>query len=414
LTTGLAADAGVLAHAAGRRLDIAHSRLPAPQRPEAALGVLDISEYVGEQTGGVRTYLTEKARYVAARPGLRQVVLIPGEDDRIVEGDGVRCYRLRGPAIPFNPAYRFLLATRSTTRIVAHERPDVIEVGSAYFAPWLVFRARRRHAAPVAWFYHAHLPRLAAPRGPAELLPRRWLGTAAGAYTRRIASLVDRTIVASEFARRELEAIGAPNLVHVPLGVDLDQFTPSRRAWASDTRARMGLPGGPLFVYAGRLCQEKQSDWLWEAWPAVWKRTGATLAMVGAGPLRARFAATSGQDGRVLLPYTRDRDLLADLLAAADGYVASGPLETFGLAALEALACGTPVLSVNQGAVVEQVEQSGAGVLYAQGDPEALTSGVEALLGTPALAARARPHAETHDWAVVLDRLFVVYAGLRA
>jgi alpha-1,6-mannosyltransferase len=406
-------DAGPFTRASTLRLDIAHSSLPAPLRPESRFSVLDISEYVGEKTGGVRTYLTEKAHYVSQRPEYRQVVLIPGRHDSIGDNDGVRCYRLRGPAIPFNPAYRFLLATRSTSRIVAHERPDVIEVGSAYCAPWLVFRARRFHAAPVAWFYHAHLPRLAAPQGAAEPLPRRWLGPVASGYTRRIAGLVDCTIVASDFARRELEAIGVGNLVHVPLGVDLDMFTPARRVHSAATRARAGLPDGPLAMYAGRLSREKESDWLWRTWPAVWKRTGAHLAMVGAGPLRRMFAATSGSGGRLLLDYTRDRSALADLLAAADLYVAPGPLETFGLSALEAFASGTPVLSVNRGAVVEQVERSGAGRQYTLGDPESLIEGVDALLRSPGLGARARAHAETHDWTSVFDHLFAVYGRLR-
>jgi alpha-1,6-mannosyltransferase len=413
MTSGTLAEGGPFARTAGHALDIAHSELPALLRPGAELSVLDISEYVGEKTGGVRTYLTEKAHYVAARPQYRQVLLVSGREDRIIDQEGVRCYHLRGPAIPFNPAYRFLLATRSTSRIVAHERPDVIEVGSAYFAPWLIFRARRRHAAPVAWFYHAHLPRLAAPRGAEEPMSRRWLGQAASEYTRRIAALVTCTIVASDFARRELEAIGVGNLEHVPLGVDVEMFTPARRAAREGTRARLGLGQGPLVVYAGRLSREKESDWLWRAWPAVWRRTGVRLVMAGAGPLRAAFAASSGSGGRLLLEYTRNRVDLADLLAAADAYVASGPLETFGLSALEALASGTPLLSVNHGAVVEHVERSGAGVLYALRDADSLAAGLDRLLRMDGLAERARAHADRHAWPAVLDHLFGLYGRLR-
>ena len=217
LRSGTLADTTIFSRSAITPIDIGGTVLPARLRPSAELAVLDISEYVGEQTGGVRTYLAEKARYVGARGHLRQVVLIPGDQDAIVDTSGVRCYRLRGPAIPFHPAYRFMLATRSTSRVVAHERPDIIEVGSAYFAPWLIFRARRQHRAPVVWFYHANLPRLVAPRGPQEALPRRMLGGAVAGYTRRIAGLVNRTIVASDFARRELEAHrGREHRAHSP------------------------------------------------------------------------------------------------------------------------------------------------------------------------------------------------------
>ncbi len=105
--------------------------LPPVLRPNAELSVLDISEYFGETSGGVRTYLVRKAWHVQSHPHLRQVILVPGARDAITETDGVRCYRLRGPTIPAHKPYRFMLATRSTERIVRHEQPDLIEIGSA-------------------------------------------------------------------------------------------------------------------------------------------------------------------------------------------------------------------------------------------------------------------------------------------
>ncbi len=414
MTSGTLLDTGLFSRAASRPLDIAGSVLPPVLRPDASMTVLDISEYVGERTGGVRTYLAEKARYVSARAGLRQVVLIPGDEDAIVDGEGVRCYRLRGPAVPFHPAYRFMLATRSTSRIVAHERPDVIEVGSAYFAPWLIFRARRSHRAPVVWFYHANLHRLVAPRGDAEALPRRVVASAVARYTRRIASSVDATIVASDFARRDLEAIGVRNLVHIPLGVDLETFHPLRRVHAEATRRRHRLPPGPIAMYVGRLASEKHTDRLAAAWPAVHARTGATLVLVGDGPLRHRLAPDADASGLMFLGYTRDRSVIADLLAAADLYVSPSPHETFGLAALEAMASGIPVLSVNGGGVAEQVTRSGGGTLYDGDDAGSLVRGVERLLGAgEAAGARGRLRAESHHaWDVVFTRIFEVYAGL--
>src|SRR3954470_14874817 len=143
-------------------LDISRSVLPPRLRPDG-LGVLDISEFFGETTGGVRTYLLQKARYVEARPELRQVLVVPGAQDSIHQADGVRCYRLHGPSVPTQKPYRFMLATRSTSRIVAHERPDVIEVGSAWCAPWLVHLATRSLDVPTVWFYHSNFPRVIAP-----------------------------------------------------------------------------------------------------------------------------------------------------------------------------------------------------------------------------------------------------------
>ncbi|HJR16614.1 MAG TPA: hypothetical protein VJ808_07155, partial [Gemmatimonadales bacterium] len=69
---------------AGTALNIARAALPEPLRPAANLGVLDISEFFGETTGGVRTYLLEKARYVQRNPLLRQVLVVPGGRDEIL------------------------------------------------------------------------------------------------------------------------------------------------------------------------------------------------------------------------------------------------------------------------------------------------------------------------------------------
>jgi alpha-1,6-mannosyltransferase len=374
--------------------------------------VLDISEFFGETTGGVRTYLLQKARYVEERPELRQVLVVPGARDSIHQGDGVRCYRLHGPYIPTQRPYRFMLATRSTSRIVAHERPDLIEVGSAWCAPWLVHLATRRLDVPTVWFYHSNFPRIIAPRPHSAGWLRRSASAGAWRYVRRLGRLVDTTIAPSETVVRELQQAGLDNVVHVPLGVDLDRFNPVRRSYAAETRRRFGLPAGRLAMYVGRIAGEKDLDVLLAAWPRVELRTGARLVIVGDGPARRTLLRTPGGDGAIWLPYQRDRDQLADLFAAVDLAVAPGPAETFGIAAVEALASGNPVLSVNQGGVAETVARSGAGMLYASGDADHLAEVAEQLLGSDlrSLGVRARRYAESHhSWNAVFDRLFSVY-----
>jgi len=413
MTSGVLVEQRLLSESARVPLDIARSKLPPRLRPDATLGLLDISEYFAETSGGVRTYLMQKARYVERREALRQAILVPGSQDAIVETSGVRCYRLRGPLIPFQASYRFLLATRSTSRIVAHERPDIIEVGSNYFAPWLIVRARRHWNAPVVWFYHAHLPRLVAPRGDRESLARRAAASLVTVYSRRIADSVACTIVASDFVRRDLQRLGIERTERVPLGVDLELHHPRRRAWAAETRRRFGLPEGPLALFLGRFSPEKQVHVAVEAWREVHRRTGANLLLVGAG--------TSGMQvrerpGVLVRPFERDRDAVADLHAAADLYVSPCPSETFGLAALEALASGTPVLAPDTGGVTELVERSGGGRTFRAGDAGSLAEEAMALLTMErdALGMRGRAYAEAeHDWDRVFDRLFEVYRRVR-
>ncbi|HEX2219239.1 MAG TPA: glycosyltransferase [Gemmatimonadales bacterium] len=398
-------------------LDISSIALPPRLRSGASVGVLDITEFFGDTTGGVRTYLLEKARYVQRHPELRQVLVVPGARDEILEAGGVRCYRLHGPPIPTQKPYRFMLATRSTARIVAHERPDLIEVGSAWCAPWLVHLATRGLKVPTVWFYHSNFPRIIAPRPHAAGWPRLAASALAWRYVRRLGRLVQATIAPTRAVVQELESAGVRNVVHVPLGVDLERFNPLRRVRADETRRRFGLPEGRLAMYVGRMAAEKDIDLLLSGWLEVERRTGARLVLVGAGPALRRLRRTRGGRRGFWLPYQRDRELLADLYAAVDLVVAPGSAETFGLAAMEGLASGVPVLSVDRGGVAESVTLSGAGRLYTSGDPAHLGEVAIELLGQDltALGRLGRRYAEEHHgWDSVLNRLFETYRRVLA
>jgi len=409
-------DLEVIAPAGARAsLDISHIDLPPRLRPAAELGVLDITEFFGETTGGVRTYLLQKAQYVQRHPRLRQTIVVPGARDEILEAGGVRCYRLHGPSVPTQKPYRFMLATRSTSRIVAHERPDLIEVGSTWFAPWLVHLAKRRVDLPVVWFYHSNFPRVIAPWPERAARLRRAAADFAWSYVRRLGRMVRATLAPSDFVARELERQGVDRVVRVSLGVDLGRFHPGRRAAAAETRRRHGLPEGPLAVYVGRLAAEKEVDLLLTAWREVERRTGARLVLVGDGPARRRLHRSAGSERLHWLPFEQDRDRLADLLAAVDLAVAPCSIETFGLSALEALASGTPLLSADRGGVAETVTRSGAGALFPSGDAGALADQAERLFrgDLAGLGAAGRRHAEAHHgWDAVLNRIFHVYRGI--
>ena len=409
-----ASGAGFLAPPAGP-LDLSRHTFPPPLRAPGTFTVLDITKYFGETTGGIRTYLLAKARYIQSRPELRHLLVVPGAQDGLAEEQGVRCYRLRGPRVPFDQSYRFLLATRTTRRILEHERPDIIEVGSPWLVPWVTRRANRGLQAPLAWFYHTHFPGIIAPALDSTSAGRRAAGRVAWSYVRRLASIFRGVLVASDTMGRALEREGVDRVHRVALGVDLNRFHPVRRTHAADVRRRLGLPDAPLVLYLGRFAGEKQLETALAAWHEVERRTGAWLVLVGQGPREARLRALA--DGLQVrwLPYVADRDQVADLLAATDLYLSPGPAETFGLSAIEAMASGTPVLSVDAGAVAERVRLSGAGALYAPGDSVAFAEAAITLLrgDLRRLGRTARDYAEQHhDWRTAFEGIVRVYRQL--
>lgn len=374
-------------------------------RPGASLAVLDVTEFFGETSGGIRTYLLEKARYMAAHPNLRHVLVVPGGRDAITEVSGVRCYRLRGPRLPRHTAYRLMLAPRATRRVVEHERPDVIEVGSPGLVPWMVRGSAQRLGIPLVYFYHSHFP---------DLVPGR-LRSLAWEYARAIDRMFAMTVVASRFAERELHAAGIARTVRIPLGVDVGLFTPRRRGARDATRRRFGIPlDQPVALYVGRMAREKRLEPLLRGWPAVSRRTGAHLVLVGEGAEQARLVSLSRGSAVQWIPFVQDRERLADLVAACDVMIAPGDRETFGLAALEGLASGTPLVAAHRGAAAEHVEASGAGALFSEDGraAPALDAAMAAVLQADSvtLGGAARAYAtREHDWGVVFDRLVALY-----
>lgn len=389
---------------------------PALLRPSASFSLLDITKFFGPTTGGIRTYLLEKARYVSARPPLRQAIIVPGTEDRIEDEDGVRWYRLRGPRIPTQSPYRFMLRKRTIGRIIEHEKPDLVEVGSPYLVPWMVRRSVRSLGVPLVWFYHTNFPRIISPRPGQDAWFRRTAGQLADRYVRRLRQVFFAAIAASRAAVLELENAGFERVIQVPLGVDLEHFHPWRQNHAAETRRRAGLPDGPLAMFVGRFAREKEIQLVLDAWPEVEARTGATLALVGDGPSRQFFQQHNRARRVKWIPYQSDRNALADLIAAADVIIAPGPAETFGLAALEALASGVPVIASDAGAVREIVEASGAGAINPEPTAAAMADTVRDLLrrdlGT--LGAQGRRYAEAHyGWDMAFDRIFAAYRQIQ-
>jgi alpha-1,6-mannosyltransferase len=375
---------------------------------------MDISEYYGPDSGGVRTYLHEKSRYVMRHDELRHSVVLPHDTSRVHSASGARVYRIRSPRIPFQDTYRVLLDRRAVAAIMAHERPDAVEIGSAYGAPWVASGTARALGVPLVWYFHAHLPRIIAPGERASSVFRRSAAGAAVRYVRAVARRVDLVLAGSESVRRDLQGYRVAHVEVVPLGVDTETFHPSRRSTRAATLARLSVPDAPIVLYTGRFTAEKQLAAAVTAWRQV-RTPDAVLVLAGAGPRGEALRAAAGPRVRVV-PFETDRERLAELYAAADLYLAPGPAETFGLSAHEAMAAGTPVLSVDAGAVADTVRQASCGATWPLGNGAAMAAMVDQLLEAgPELRAAARAYVEQHhQWATVFDRLFSIYARLKA
>jgi alpha-1,6-mannosyltransferase len=128
----------------------------------------------------------------------------------------------------------------------------------------------------------------------------------------------------------------------------------------------------------------------------------AVLVVAGDGPRRRSLQAQAGRLPVRFLRHVADRGLLARLLASADVAIAPGPVETFGLSALEALASGTPVVVSSRSALPEVIGPAGLAV---EDDDAAYADAAERLLQRDVAERRrvAREQAERFDWPTAVD-----------
>jgi alpha-1,6-mannosyltransferase len=352
--------------------------------------VVQVANFYGPRSGGLRTAVDRLgAEYCGT--GHEVFLIVPGpRADRIQLPTGVVRITMPARLIPFTGGYRAVMPGPVKALLEAL-KPDALEVSDRLtlrsLGPW-----GREYGANTVMISHERLDRLVG-----QILPRRPARKFADFANGRTAANYDTVVCTTGFAREEFDRIGAKNVVTVPLGVDLQTFHPRRhsplmrRQWATPTQL--------LLVHCGRLSVEKRADRSIDALAALCDSgIDARLVVVGEGPLRAKLQRQAARLPIDFTGFIANRHTVAGLLATADVTLAPGPHETFGLAALESLACGTPAVVSRTSALTEIVTpDSGA---LADNDPEAIAEAVGAVIRRPEYHRRfcARRRAESFTW----------------
>jgi phosphatidyl-myo-inositol alpha-mannosyltransferase len=353
-----------------------------------------VCPYAWEAAGGVQVHVRQLAGRLLDR-GHDVRVLAPGSRPatepwvRLV-GRPIRV-PYRGTVAPIAP-----LAYRRTSALLRGLSPDVVHVHEP-LAPSVSMYATLASPAPVVATVHAYLDRARVMELAAPVLRRVW---------GRVVEGVAVSETAARFLRR---ALPDAEVEVVPNGVDVE-------AWASPDRVADDLPEGRRIVWAHRLDPQKGFPVAVAAFAkVVTEIPDAVMIVAGDGADREALGLlSSSARERVHLLGSVPNDRLPAIHAAGEVFLAPATgQESFGVALVEAMAAGLPVVATDIPGYREVVTHGVHGLLVPPRDPEALAGAIVRVLTEPGLAVRladaGRTRAREFDWSVVVDRLEELY-----
>jgi alpha-1,6-mannosyltransferase len=384
--------------------------------------ISDLTQFYSPVSGGVKRYLHEKIDYIH-RHALRDehVLIVPGAKTKVKANGRSRVYTIRSPLMSRTAQYRALLNLRAVQQILEQERPDVIESADPYQLGWKALKVGRALRVPVIGFYHSHFPE-AYVRKSAALLGKTATHRVmkfSRAYVRKLYNQHAATVVASEPLGRVLRDWGVRNVRVLSLGVNTEIFRPDGSGTEAIRRSLGIRSGQKLLLYVGRLAKDKNTATLLRAFRSLQRRRPNEfhLLVIGDGSDRTQLRKLQMRtDNLSWIRYCADPCELACFYRAANLFVHPGVQETFGLAALECQACGTPVVGI-RGSYMDNVICHDQESWAVDNSPDALANAIEeccdrklSVLGSNA----ARVARNLYNWPRVFDELFCIYRELRS
>ena len=373
-------------------------------------------------SGGMNVYVRELVSALA-QAGVRSEVFVRRWHDDLPD------------ALEVEPGFRVVHVPAGPVDLAKEELPEVVDEFRAgveahlrtgdgvdvlhanYWLSGLVgHRLKHDLDLPLVSTFHT-LARVKAETGDAE--PQRRIDAEAEAIGCSDAILASGPAEAEQL--RSLYGAAAERIEIVPPGVDHAFFSPGSREGA---RAALGLGSQPVLLFAGRIQPLKGLRVAVRALAAL-HRDDATLLVVGGPSGQAgadelngarKEAAELGVADRVRWVPPQPHHLLSTYYRAADVVLVPSRSESFGLVALEAGACGIPVVAADVGGLRTIIEHGRTGFLVPERDPAHYAELTDRLLAAPDLAARigaaAAERARDFTWSTTAGRLRRLYADL--
>ena len=384
--------------------------------PVARLGEKD--------TGGMNVYVLQLTREFA-RKGIEVDVFTryhDPDDPKIVElEDGARVIHLKAGSYEAAKEDLFDYIPEFLSELYSFQKTEGTTYDLVHSHYWLSGRvgmtlSRTWNVPHVATFHTLAQTKLRARGGEREPARRS-----------KVESLVmrdaDAIIVSTEEEKQDAVRLydAHPQKIKViPAGVNLDTFKPVNQSIA---RQRVGIHEKQVILYVGRIEPLKGIDVLLEAAALLDRSDDIRVLIVGGSPgndaeLGRLKALTTelGIESMVTFTGAIKQNKLPDYYSAADVFVLPSHSESFGLAALEAMACGAPVVVSRVGGLKTFIDNGETGYLVPWRCPEPFVQRLEMLLANPllreAMGRAARAKALQMGWGHAADRMLGFYSSL--
>lgn len=296
---------------------------------------------------------------------------------------------------------------------------DLVHIQTPFLAHYYGVSVARELGVPAIETYHTYFEEYLHHYVP--LVPRSVMRFVARRFTVSQCSALDALVVPSQAMQKALEDYGVRCPMHIiPTGMEMERFA---NGDGNRFRERLGIPPErPTLVHVGRIAHEKNIDFLLRMFVRVVKLKPETMLVVaGEGPAleHCKSYVESLQltaNVRFVGYLSREREL-PDCYSAGDLFVFSSKTETQGLVLLEAMACGTPVVSTAYMGTADIVKPE-RGAHVAPDDEIGFANLVVELLDDPArrraMSVEARSYAGTWSAGAMASRMVELYSSLIA
>lgn len=382
--------------------------------------IVDFNNFWSPSGGGVRRYHLQKMEFYKRQEGVLSVFVMPDgktyteqvSDSLIIEH--VNAYRFPG-----NWEYRFIWKQSQIRPVLKKYMPQVIEVGSPYILPTVVRHAAKKVCPKAALlsFWHADFPVTYVGR-PVENKFGRSLGKLAERiafwYARQEFRSFDAVQVSCKDVMDRLNANHLPKSYWIPLGCDIEQFSPSKRDESLVANFKGGNPERLTIFFPHRFCEEKGIELLLGAYDELTQKLGTEpeLILAGTGPYLPQVQEAVKTHPHIrYVGFIKSIDEMARHYASVDLGLALSGWETFGLSILESMASGNAQIGAATGAACEHVRESGAGLVLEQRTPHALAEAIIQLYHSDLTGkkTKARQYAEKFSWNDCFKRQLDLY-----